>query len=250
MSVSVKRILNSPLMVGACITAVVTVSGTVYAFLNPRSTPRSKAMLTSSVSAEDCKTVVFDPAPPLNVSATPIEQPGNIVAKLQNGQILTVVNKQDGWVQISAPVMGWVYEKLTRHSCDSMPLATLVDKAPSQILTTRAVSDQGSQLFEESISHFQAGNLKGAIELAKAVPADSPAYDQAQAALKTMPQTWNHAQSKYTTAEQAMQDNRWSDILSIATNFPDIRYWREKLAPIVKKAIQMRYVTPSHDEQV
>lgn len=251
MSVSVKRILNSPLMVGVCITAVVTVTGTIYALLNPRpTTTRSAATLTSDAQVEDCKTVVFDPEPPLNVRATPIEQPGNIVGKLQNGQILTIVNKQNGWLQISSPIVGWVYEKLTQESCDSTPVATLTEKSSIDTPETPALqSDQGSRLFKEAISHFQAGNLRGAIALANAVPADSPAYDQAQAAIKTMPQNWNRAKSKYDTAQQAMADNRWSDILRIATDFPDIRYWREQLAPIVKKAIRMHYLTATQEEQ-
>jgi hypothetical protein len=251
MSVNVKQMLKSPLVVGACITTVITVTGTVYALLIPRSTtPQSAATLVSEADEEDCKTVVFDPKPPLNVRDTPNDQPGNIVATLQNGEILTVVSERDGWLQVSKPVVGWVYEKLTQQSCDSTPVATVVQK--TAIHATKAqdlADDHGSQLFEQALSNFQDGNLPGAIKLAHAVPVESPAYDQAQAAIKTMPKTWNRAKSKYDTAERAMANNRWNDILTIATDFPDIRFWREKLTPMVKKAIQMHYVTSRKEEQ-
>ncbi|MCU0552120.1 MAG: SH3 domain-containing protein [Leptolyngbya sp. Prado105] len=243
MSVNVKTILKSPLAVGACITAVITVSGTLYAVAKP------KAMVSSAesanmiqTSADDCKTIVFDDKPPLNVRANPIEQAGNIVGSLRNGDVVTVIGGRDGWLQISQPVVGWIYEKLTRQRCESDgPVATLIRKRVSDPALENLPNDSGSRLYRESVSHFQAGNLRGAIELAKAVPADSAAYPQARTALKTMPQTWDKAKTQFLTAVEAQEQSRWNDVLKIATNFPDIRYWREKLTPIVKRAIQMQH---------
>jgi hypothetical protein len=252
MSVNVKTVLKSPLAVGACITAVITVSGTLYAVAKP------KAMLSSAESAnviqtvaQDCQTVVFDDNPPLNVRSNPIEKAGNIVGSLQNGVVVTVIGGKDGWLQISQPIVGWIYENLTRQTCESDgPIATLSRKQVNDPALANLPNDQGSRLYRESLSHFQAGNLSGAIALAKAVPANSAAYPQAQSALKTMPKSWDKAVTQYSTALQAEEQNRWNDILKIATNYPDIRYWREKLTPIVKRAIQMQHDFSEPDKDV
>lgn len=222
--------LKSPLAIGAGITAIITVAGIVYAIFDPR---------PAAPSAQSCKIVVFDPKPPLNVRSTPVERSGNIVATLNNGDVLSVVGERDGWYEISAPAAGWVYQNLTNEVCDSSTPTAVLSQRP--LADPTLPDDSGSRLFQQAISQFHAGNLKGAIALASLVPATSPAYDQAQSALKTMPKSWRQAESKYKTAQQAHRENRWSDILKIAAEFPDIRFWREQLAPLVKEAIRMQF---------
>jgi hypothetical protein len=248
MSVSVKRLLNSPLMVGACMTTVITVTGTVYALFYPRS-PQAIANADPALQATNCKTVVFDPEPPLNVRSEPIEQSGNIIGKLPNGEVLSVVGKANGWVKINAPMVGWVYQNLTKESCDGTPVAVLTPKPPLPDARLAPPNDKGSRLYAEAEFHFQQGNLKGAIALAKAVPKDSLAYDQAQTALNMMPKIWKQAQAKYHTAKQAGKDNQWNEVLVIAKDFPDIRFWREQLAPIVRQAIQRKYNHSTNEVQ-
>ncbi len=232
-----KRSILKPLTIGMGVTAIVTVAGILYAVSHPRQATPSAQLLQPNTPA--CKIVVFDPNPPLNVRSTPIEQPGNKVATLNNGDVLTVVSDRDGWYQISAPIAGWVYQNLTKKVCDSSPPAAVLSQRP--LADSTLPNDVGSQIFQQAVSQFQAGNLKGAIALASSVPATSPAYDQAQTALKTMPKSWEQAKSKYETAQQAKRENRWSDILKIATEFPDIRFWREQLAPLVKEAIRRQF---------
>ncbi len=100
---------------------------------------------------------------------------------------------------------------------------------------------QGKWLLEKATIHYQNGNLERAIALAKSVSIESAAYDQAQVALRTMPQKWNQAKSKYAIAKQALHESRWNDVLKVAVEYPDIRYWRQELAPIVKKATLLQY---------
>lgn len=237
MSVSAKTMLRSPLAVGACITAVVTITGTAYALINPR--PGSTASWLRFSEQPRCKTVVFDPQPPLNVRSTPVEKQGNIVGGILNWQEVTIVAEKEGWVQISAPVKGWIYQNLTKTLCDPPQEINALKRSNASELT--ASDDMGSKMLQQASVHFQAGNLPGAIAIAKGVPQESPAYDQAQIAIRMMPRTWNQAKSKYETAEEALEDRRWSDVLTIVTEFPDIRYWRQKLAPVVKKAILMQH---------
>lgn len=249
MSVNLKTILKSPLMAGACLTATVTLVGTMYALTHPRSMVK-RAEANPSEQATSCKTVVFDDKPPLNVRATPAVQPGNIVASLDNGETLTVVGAQNGWLKISAPVTGWVYQNLTRQRCESdPPVARLSSRRGVDPALERLPDELGTRLYREAVSQFQAGNLPGAIKLAQMISADSAAYPHAQTALKMMPQTWNQAEFQYRKAVNAEKYSRWNDVLKIAVEYPDIRYWRERLAPIVKKAIRMQYFPESQADQ-
>lgn len=246
MSVNVKTVLKSPLVVGAGLTAMVTLLGTVYALTQPRSL-MNRAESAQLIQANGCTTVVFDDKPPLNVRESPIEQPGNIIASLNNGEVLTVEREQNGWLKISAPTAGWVYQNLTRKTCDGdAPAATLVRKRINNPVLATLPDQPGTRLYREAISQFQGGNLTGAIALLRSISADSAAHRPAQTALKTMPQAWDQAERKYKNARAAEKQRRWADILVIATDYPDIRHWREKLAPIVRKATQMHHLTASN----
>lgn len=249
MSVNLKTLLKSPLMVGACLTATVTFVGTVYALTYPRSMVK-RAELSQTEQSASCKTVVFDDKPPLNVRATPTVQPGNIVGSLNNGETVTVVGEQDGWLKISAPAVGWVYQNLTRKACaGDPPTARLSHRRVVDPVLATLPDEPGTWLYREAVSQFQAGNLQGAIALARRISSDSAAFPHAQTALKIMPKTWDQAKLQYENAVNADRQSRWNDVLRIATEFPDIRYWREKLAPIVKKAIRMQYFAESKEEQ-
>jgi hypothetical protein len=235
MSVKIKTILQSPLAVGACVTAVVTVVGTAYALIYPR--PGSTAAWLRSPNQANCRTVVFDPKPPLNVRSTPSDKPGNIVGSLLNDQEVTIEREQDGWIQIKEPVQGWIYQNLTKTICDNQKPGVAFNVPASP-----APDDLGSKMLRQASAQFQAGNLKGAMALAKAVPEESPAYSQAQVELRTMPRQWDQAKVKYDTAREALENRRWSDVLTIVTEFPDIRYWRQQLTPVVKQAILMQHL--------
>lgn len=234
-------------MVGACLTAIVTLVGTVYALTQPRSMVKRAE---SSQPAASCRTVVFDDKPPLNVRAAPAVQPGNIVALLNNGETVTVIGEQDGWLKISSPATGWVYQNLTRKTCaGDLPNAKLSHRRIVDPVLATLPDEVGTRLYREAASQFQAGNLPGAIALVRMISADSVAYSHAQTALKMMPKTWDQARIQYENALNADKQSRWNDVLKIATDYPDIRYWREKLAPIVKKAIRMQYFAESKEDQ-
>jgi len=69
---------------------------------------------------ENCRismAVVDDPEPPLNVRSSPEVQDGNIVGQLDNDTFISVVNEDQGWLQISSPVEGWVAKNRTNSSC-------------------------------------------------------------------------------------------------------------------------------------
>ncbi len=72
---------------------------------------------TETPPQENCSTVVSDPQSPLNVRSTPDDTLDNVVDTLKDGTPLTVVTEQNGWLQISSPVQGWVSKSRTKTVC-------------------------------------------------------------------------------------------------------------------------------------
>ncbi len=144
---------------------------------------------------------------------------------------------------MSSPIPGWVYKELTVTSCvNPRDAAGQVMLLPQQGNTF----DRGTYLMAIATQQYQSGNLNGAIALARTVAADSPAYPTAKLAAVQWPQEWQRAEARYYSAQKALRDNRWQDAITSAREFPDIRFWKEKLTPIVKQAIeQSQPATPA-----
>lgn len=183
----------------------------------------------SPKSATVCKIIATDPNPPLNVRSSPVAAPDNIVGTLKNGTPLQVVDENEGWLRITAPVAGWVYKELTATSC----ISARTDQNNVPIAT-----DDNANRLTEATAYYHAGNLNAAIALAKMVPANSPDYPTAQAAIAKWQQDWQTAEAEFYAAQKALRDGRWQDVINKVKTFPDNRYWRARLAPLVKQALQ------------
>ena len=239
MAFRVNQILKSPLGVGVCVTAMIVMAGTGHIFLRPQPSPSTASQLPSEAAQQlsdslaafkGCLTIVNDPQPPLNVRAAPTDRFNNIVGGVADGDPVTVIGKQQGWLQISAPVPGWVDQSLTKTICDQAELAELAKSFAKK-------TEVGNRVLADAIEEYQSGNLNSAIKLLKTIPEDSSVYAQAQIALKTMPNQWKRAKTLYGTAQTALKENRAADVLKLVEEIPDIRYWRQKFTPLVKQAI-------------
>lgn len=71
-------------------------------------------------TSKNCSVVVSDPQPPLNVRSTPNANLGKIVGKLDNDTPVSIVNEQNGWVQINSPVQGWISKNRTKTVCQEI----------------------------------------------------------------------------------------------------------------------------------
>lgn len=71
----------------------------------------------TSTQASGCQTFISDLQPPTNVRSSPAVNPTNIVGTLKNGTVITVSQQRSSWLQISAPVRGWVAVNLSAVSC-------------------------------------------------------------------------------------------------------------------------------------
>jgi hypothetical protein len=232
------------LAMGISFAIPITIAGLIYAIAK---SPLSHWLFDSSLSrhlegATVCQTLTADPKPPLNVRSSPETADDNAVGHIPNGTLLTVVDESEGWLRISSPIPGWVYKELTVTSCvNPRDAASQTMLVPQQGDTF----ERGIHLMAIATQQYQSGNLHGAIALVKTVSADSPAYPTAKLAAVQWPQEWNRAEARYYSAQKALRDGRWQDALMSAKEFPDIRFWKEKLTPIVKQAIEQSQPTKS-----
>ncbi|OCQ99687.1 peptide-binding protein [Oscillatoriales cyanobacterium USR001] len=64
--------------------------------------------------------LVADPNPPLNVRDRPQLNDSKIIGKLTNNSFVSVSNEQNGWLQITEPVAGWIAKNRTKSSCPNV----------------------------------------------------------------------------------------------------------------------------------
>ena len=88
----------------------------------------------------------------------------------------------------------------------------------------------------KATEEYQAGNLEGAIALARSIPSNSNVYSEAQATIGEWQQQWEVAAQRYQAVERAFNENRWTDVLRTAAQVPDILYWQSKSDKLAKQA--------------
>jgi serine/threonine protein kinase len=72
---------------------------------------------SSNREPDNCSIIVADPQAPLNVRSVPNATLGEVVGKLDNGVTVSLVAEQNGWIQISSPVSGWISKTRTKTVC-------------------------------------------------------------------------------------------------------------------------------------
>ena len=240
------------LLVGSGIAAIATVAGLSYVG-HRNSVPAVNSSANSTkpsvgisekasakvIQSQSCITLVSDPMPPLNVRSSPVVASGNVVGQLANGTRLFVVLEQDEWFQVNTPIAGWVYKTRTLTSCPTANGVPAREPTPTLANSNQPV-DAGPTLLATATEQYQAGNLEVALALAKAVPKDSLAYAEAQLAIAQWQQDWQQAKTRFQAAQQAFEEQRWQDVLSQVNGFPEIRFWKEKLTPVVKATIEQQ----------
>lgn len=93
-----------------------------------------------------------------------------------------------------------------------------------------------TDILYKATKEYQAGDLKQAIALAKSIPSYSNVYPDAQATIETWQQQWQLAAQKYSQAQQALAESKWSDVIKLANEVPDILYWQVKVNELTQQA--------------
>ncbi len=93
-----------------------------------------------------------------------------------------------------------------------------------------------TDILYKATKQYQAGDLQEAITLAKSIPSYSNVYPDAQATIETWQQQWRVAAQQYSLAEQALAEGKWSDVIKVANEVPDILYWQVKVNELTQRA--------------
>jgi hypothetical protein len=226
-----------PLVVGVWITGAVTLLGLGTAILRPQLVAKASAAAPTAAPqlalSTNCQTVATDPQPPLNIRTVPSAATSqNIIGTANNGTVLTVVATQPEWLKISQPVAGWVHQPLTATHC-----ATAQGQATATVTTAAAMPQPSRQVIDSAYERFAAGQLQAALSLLQSVPPTDATYPQAQAAYQTMSAQWHQGHVAYQSTQRAIAEGNWQVALNTVKQMPDVRYWHEQMAPLVKRAI-------------
>lgn len=92
------------------------------------------------------------------------------------------------------------------------------------------------EVLSKAQEQFQEGDLDGAIATAKSIPANHPAYPEAEAAIEEWRRDWSIAATEFQVAEQAFNDGHWLDVLEEERKIPAISFWRQKIEPLIHQA--------------
>ena len=182
---------------------------------------------------------------------------GDVVDTIERGTSVSLTGKEkNGWVEISSPKKGWVFsgeEYLDCTSASQKPVETAANQKPVQTpVSQKPVEtpkpkpstapakpvDHGSQTLAKAAEQYEKGALDKAIEAAKSIPANSPAYQEAQANIKKWQDEWSATQEKYNKIQKALDEGRWDEVIGAATDpkFVKQSYWRDQLSKLIQEA--------------
>ncbi|MEQ9238487.1 protein kinase domain-containing protein [Coleofasciculus sp. E2-BRE-01] len=239
---------RAPLIIGVGLAVAMAAAGMAYGIRQGMSGGMARG--TCTVTAQG-----------LNVRSNPNADKVGIV---ERGTKLTLTgSKQGNWVEIRSPQQGWVFDQYLDCAVDTIaeqpasptpvetqPSPTPVESKPSPspepTPTPKKSPDQpqdnGAEVLTEATEEYQQGNLDKAIAAAQSVLPSSPAFEDAQKKIETWQKEWSEAKTKFDKIQQAYNEGRYVDVIIYAadSDFPEQRYWREKLNDLVRKATQRK----------
>jgi serine/threonine-protein kinase len=194
----------------------------------------------------------------LNVRSEPVVKENNVVDTVTKGTSLALSGtEENGWVEISSPVKGWVFKRNDLINCTSArqkPVETIARQKPVETIATQKPVetptpkkspdkpkpvDNGSKALETAAEKYQSGDLQGAIAQAQTILASgSAAKKDAVAKIAQWQQEWASAEAKFNEVQKALNEGRWDDVLvhESDSGFPEQRYWRDRLNQVIEEA--------------
>jgi len=233
-----------PIVIGMVITASAAF-GMAYAlrqgsFTSLKGSDRNKNQITDR-SPGTCIVT----ANVLNVRSGPSD---HVIDTVKKGTSLALTGTQEnGWVEISVPVKGWVFNEQRFIDCtlaSKKPPETAVSQKPVETPQSKPSTappqtvDNHSKTLKEAADQSQQGDFEKAIAIARDIPVSSPAYQEAQKKITQWQQELSSAKEKFDQVQKALDQGKWDEVLKYATdpNFLGQDYWREKLKQLIEEA--------------
>lgn len=242
---------RAPLIIGVGLAVAMAAAGMAYGIRQGMSGGMARGTCTVTAKA-------------LNVRSNPN---ASVVGTVNKGTNLSLTGtKQGNWVEIRSPQQGWVFgqyidcasvdtiaeKPASPTPVETQPSPTPVESKPSPspeptpTPTPKKSPDQpqdnGAEVLTEAAQEYQQGNLDKAIAAAQSVLPSSPAFEDAQKKIETWQKEWGEAKAKFDKIQQAYNEGRYVDVIIYAadSDFPEQRYWREKLNDLVRQATQRK----------
>lgn len=200
----------------------------------------------------------------LNIRSGP---KGSVVATVKQGTSLSLTGaERNGWVEISAPKKGWVFNDSQYIKCtlanqtpietaqvNPKPIETTVSPKPVETTASQIPMetpkpkpstnpqkpvDNSSKTLDTAADKYENGDLQGAIADAQKVLPGSEAYKEAQAKIQKWQDDWKAAEAKYNELQKAVDEGDWKKVLIVTTDpkFFEQRYWRDKFTQLIEEA--------------
>ncbi len=255
---------KAPLLIGLGMAIVVGAAGMAFAIRQGSLTSNlsgDRNVIRASTSANGNCTVVSGG---LNIRSGPN---GSVIDTVKKGTTLALTgNQRNGWLEISTPIKGWVYNGSNLVKCtlpnqepvetaqvnpkpvETAPVQTppetkatqKPDQAPKPSPSTPPVKpvDQGSNTLNTADQKYESGDLQGAIAEARKILPGSETYEEAQAKIQKWQQDWAAAEAKYKELQTALDEGRWDKVLkaTVDPKFLEQRYWKDRLNQLVEQA--------------
>ncbi|MFH7025431.1 MAG: SH3 domain-containing protein [Heteroscytonema crispum UTEX LB 1556] len=90
------------------------------------------ALEVAQAQTNNCLTFIADANSPLNVRSNPRVEEGNIVGTLQDDTLVKVVDSRNEWLQIHAPMRGWVTKNRTTTECSNTQIQNRIVRLGEQ----------------------------------------------------------------------------------------------------------------------
>ncbi|MGQ4647160.1 protein kinase domain-containing protein [Lyngbya aestuarii] len=236
-----------PVFIGIGLALAVGALGLAYGIRQEPLTWISDRIITNKDANSQANCTVVNAG--LNVRSEPTGGKNNVVEIVKQGTNLALTGQeQNGWVEISSPVKGWVFNENRYINCTSpsqTPIATAAPTTapvetvkPKPPAVTPKQTDGDSSTMEQATDKYQEGDLEGAISDAESIIPGTAAFKDAQAKIQQWREEWSATKEKFDKVKTAYDEGRWADVVIIATDsdFPEQRYWPEILKQQVEEA--------------
>jgi serine/threonine protein kinase, bacterial len=102
--------------------------------------------------------------------------------------------------------------------------------------TEPPAKEQDSEVVEQAREKYDSGDLQGAIDLLKSVPAG---IEETGKMISQWQQDWSKAESLFKDMNEAASKGNWDKVTSYQKHpekLPNIQYWRDKINPLLEQA--------------
>ncbi len=99
--------------------------------------------------------------------------------------------------------------------------------------------EPATKLLEQARKKYESGDFFGAINLLRSIPQNASDFQEAASMMSQWQKDWTKAEALFNDINQAMEDGQWErvkDYQKHPEKLPDIKYWRNKIEPLLKEA--------------